>query len=275
MRCLPLFGLMVSFCFILPAQDTDKEDEARPVCVMKTSMGSIHLELFADEAPKTVANFIGLAEGTKEFTDPSTDKKAKRPYYDNLIFHRVIDGFMVQGGCPLGSGSGGPGYKFEDEINADDLGMADLKAMTGGRPHPWLLCQSQQDVQRNITGPLIRKMGIKNEKDFNARRGEYQRRLEELTLKDVYTNQGYQYNSKLKSHKPNKGVIAMANSGPNTNGSQFFINLDDTSHLTGKHTVFGRVIKGMEIVEAIGKVKVGPGSKPGRDVRIISIRKVK
>jgi len=268
---------MAMFCFILCAQHAAGEGEARPVCVVKTSMGSIHLELFADEAPKTVANFIGLAEGAKEFTDPSTSKKAKRPFYDGLIFHRVIDGFMIQGGCPLGNGRGDPGYEFEDEINADDLGLDDLKALTRGRPHGYLLCRSQQDpqFQRSVLGPLLRKMGITSDRDFRDRRAEVQKRLDRLTLKEAYENMGYRYSTKLKSHKPKKGVIAMANSGPNTNGSQFFINLDDTPHLTGKHTVFGRVTKGMAIVEAIGKVKVGPGSKPVRDVRIISVRKAK
>jgi peptidyl-prolyl cis-trans isomerase A (cyclophilin A) len=199
------------------AQEIKKEDPANPVVIMKTNSGNIHLELFKNAAPKTVANFIGLAEGTKEFTDPKTNKKTKRPYYDGLIFHRVIRGFMIQGGDPLGSGRGGPGFKFEDEINADHLGLGKIK-------------------------------------------------------KGVYENQGYVYNDKLKSYRPLKGYIAMANSGPNTNGSQFFINLVDTPHLTGKHTVFGKVIRGMDVVEKIGKTKVAQGSKPVNDVKIITLR---
>ena len=93
-----------------------------PRVLMKTSMGDITLELFDDEAPKTVANFVGLAEGTKEVTDRA-GKKTQKPYFDGLIFHRVIPNFMAQGGCPLGTGSGDPGYKFEDEINAKALGL--------------------------------------------------------------------------------------------------------------------------------------------------------
>ena len=84
--------------------------------IFETSQGTIVARLFEKEAPQTVANFVGLAEGTKEFTDPATGKKAKRPFYDGLAFHRVIPNFMIQGGCPEGSGRGGPGYKFEDEI---------------------------------------------------------------------------------------------------------------------------------------------------------------
>ncbi len=131
-----------------------------PVAVIKTSMGDVHVELFAKEAPKTVANFLGLAEGTKEFKDPKTGEMVKRPYYDGLKFHRVIDDFMIQGGCPLGTGSGDPGFKFEDEIDATALGLADMKAFGGGQPHKWLMLRSQQDFQQKILLPLIRSMGI-------------------------------------------------------------------------------------------------------------------
>jgi peptidyl-prolyl cis-trans isomerase A (cyclophilin A) len=258
------------------AQEVKKEDPANPVVIMKTNQGDIHLELFKNAAPKTVANFIGLAEGTKEFTDPKTGKKTKRHYYDGLIFHRVIRGFMLQGGDPRGTGTGGPGYKFEDEMNAASLGLDQMKAVKkNGGYHRYLPIRSDRDIERLITFPLYRKMGIKSQDDLTARKEEVQRKVMNLTLKDVYENQGYVYSDTLKSHLPKKGVIAMANSGPNTNGSQFFINLEDTPHLTGKHTVFGKVIKGMDVVEKIGKTKVGAGSKPVKEVRIISIRLLK
>ena len=159
--------------------------------LIKTNHGDIHVELFSDEAPKTVENFVELAEGRREFTDPKTGQKVQRPFYDGLIFHRVIADFMLQGGCPQGTGTGGPGYQFEDEFG---------------------------------------------------------------------------------SREPTRGVLAMANSGPNTNGSQFFINLVDTPWLMGKHTVFGKVTKGMDVVDKIGGVAVDGGSKPIEDVKIISIR---
>jgi peptidyl-prolyl cis-trans isomerase A (cyclophilin A) len=146
-----------------------------------TSEGSFTIELFDAEAPNTVANFVGLAEGTKEWTDPKSGQKVRRPFYDGLIFHRVIDGFMLQGGDPLGTGTGGPGYKFADEF------------------HP-----------------------------------------------------------KLKHTKP--GILSMANAGPNTNGSQFFITLDATPWLDNRHSVFGEVIEGLDIVQKIGRT---PTSKPG------------
>jgi len=230
MRNRLFFGLSLGLCSLVSAEDFSREDAENPVCQIRTSMGDIYVEMFVKEAPKTVRNFIDLAEGRKEFTDPKTGKKVTRHFYDDLVFHRVIKGFMIQGGCPLGNGRGGPGYKFEDEINAEDLGLDDKKVMT--------------------------------------QRGR-------LTLKEALENMGYRYNRKLKSHHPKKGVLAMANSGPNTNGSQFFINLVDTPHLAGKHTVFGKVVKGMGVVEAIGDVAVGAGSRPVKDVRVISIREVK
>jgi len=148
-----------------------------------TSMGNFTVLLLEQDAPKTVANFVGLAEGTKEWTDPKTGQKVKRPYYDGLIFHRIIDGFMIQGGDPLGVGTGGPGYKFEDE-----------------------------------------------------------------------------FSPKLRHSK--EGILSMANSGPNTNGGQFFITLGPTPHLDNKHSVFGEVVEGMDVVRKIGKVKVGMNDKP-------------
>ncbi len=142
-----------------------------------TSEGSFTIRLFEKEAPKTVANFIGLAEGTKEWKDPSTGEKKTEPFYNGVAFHRIIDGFMIQGGDRLGTGTGGPGYNFADEF------------------HP----------ARRHTGA---------------------------------------------------GVLSMANSGPNTNGSQFFITLGPTPHLDNRHSVFGEVIEGMDIVKRIGSVQV-------------------
>jgi peptidyl-prolyl cis-trans isomerase A (cyclophilin A) len=165
---------------------------------LETSMGDITAKLFEKETPKTVANFVGLAEGTKEWLDPKTKKWLKQPFYDGLTFHRVIPNFMIQAGCPLGTGTGGPGYKFEDEIVPE-----------------------------------------------------------------------------LKHSKP--GILSMANAGPNTNGSQFFITHRATSHLDGKHTVFGEVISGQDIVVAIANVKTGANNKPLEPVTIkkVTIIRVK
>jgi cyclophilin family peptidyl-prolyl cis-trans isomerase len=248
-----------------------------PMCLIKTSRGDIYVRLFASETPKTVENFIDLAEGTKEFTDPNTKQTVKRPFYDNLVFHRVIKDFMIQGGCPLGTGTGDPGYKFADEINADALGLDKLKVLNEkSQPHPWLSVRSQEDFDNLIKNPLLRAMGITTQDQMKARMDEFNRRIDQLTLKEAYANLGYRYNPALKSHAPKRGVLAMANSGPNTNGSQFFINLVDTPWLTGKHTVFGEVVKGMDVVDKIGAVPVDArSSKPLEPVRILSIRPIK
>jgi len=158
-----------------------------------TSEGRFTIQLFDQDAPRTVENFVGLAEGTKEWTDPRTGRKSTAPYYNGTVFHRVIDAFMIQGGDPLGQGTGGPGYKFGDEFSP-------------------------------------------------------------------------------KRRHAKAGVLSMANSGPNTNGGQFFITLVATPWLDDKHSVFGEVTEGMDVVNKIGKT---PTSKPGdRPIKPITIESV-
>jgi peptidyl-prolyl cis-trans isomerase A (cyclophilin A) len=159
--------------------------------IIKTSEGSITCELFTKEAPNTVANFVGLATGTKEFKDSKTGQMVKRPFYNGLIFHRVIPGFMIQGGDPLGDGTGGPGYQFDNE------------------------------------------------------------------------------NTEMSFSKP--GVLAMANAGPNTNGSQFFITVAPTPNLQGDYNVFGQVIAGQDVADKISKVPTGLQDVPVTPVVIESI----
>ena len=148
-----------------------------------TTEGTFKIKLFPDKAPKTVENFISLAEGGK----------TGKPFYDGLVFHRVIPNFMIQGGCPEGTGRGGPGYKFADEFNRD-----------------------------------------------------------------------------LRHSKP--GVLSMANSGPNTNGSQFFITVAETSWLDDKHTVFGEVVEGYDVVEKISKAPRGAQDRPSQEIKINSVK---
>ena len=160
--------------------------------IFETSEGQITCELFPQHAPLTVENFVGLATGTKEFTDPKTRQAAKRPFYDGLTFHRIIPAFMIQGGCPLGTGTGGPGYQFKDEF-AKGVGF----------------------------------------------------------------------------DKP--GKLAMANSGPNTNGSQFFLTTAATPWLTGNHTIFGEVVEGQDIADKISNVPRNRQDKPNKDVVVKSV----
>ncbi len=250
-----------------------KEYADDPICLIKTSMGDIYVELFIQEAPETVANFLNLAEGKKEYTNTKGEKVTGN-FYDNLIFHRVIKNFMIQGGCPLGNGTSGPGYKFADEINANALGLDKIKAFDPEKgPHPFLLIQTERDFYVVMLIPLFQKMGIKSQQDLEARQVEVQKALMDLTIKDCYANLGYKYSETLKSHPPKRGCLAMANSGPNTNGSQFFITVEDADWLQGKHTVFGKVLQGMDIVDQIATVKADRTSRPVQDVKIISIRK--
>ena len=275
MRNIILTGIMM-LCILTAGigWTAEKKQKENPVYVIQTTFGDIEVELFQDEAPKTVANFIGLAEGTKEFKDSKTGKTVKRPFYDGLIFHRVIKNFMIQGGCPLGNGQGGPGYVFDDEIDAKALGLDKIKAFDPQKgPHRFLAIRNEQEFQRNLLAPLFQKMNITSQQELDKRKAEFEARLESLTLMEAYENLGYVYSDKGSKHAPVRGALAMANAGPNTNGSQFFINLVDTDWLAGKHTVFGKVVKGMDVVDKIGAVEVDSQNKPVKDVKIISIRR--
>jgi peptidyl-prolyl cis-trans isomerase A (cyclophilin A) len=183
-----LFLLAILLFSMANAFSAENAEKKGPLyATLKTSMGDIVIQLFDDKAPKTVANFVGLATGTKEWTEPKTGEKVKRPLYSGTIFHRVIPGFMIQGGDPLGNGTGGPGYRFEDEFN-----------------------------------PTLRH---------------------------------------------NKaGILSMANAGPHTNGSQFFITYKETPFLDGKHSVFGEVVKGQEVVVTIANVSRDFRDRPIKDV---------
>ncbi len=252
------------------------EEAKNPVVTMVTNHGEVTIELLAKSAPATVKNFIGLAEGTKEWTSP-TGEKVTKPFYDGLIFHRVINNFMIQGGCPSGTGRGKPGYTFKDEINADSLGLNEAKVFnkeTG--VHKNLKIYPPQQIQQMIAQPIFKKLGIDSQETLEAKQTEFEQELvkyrETLTIKDLYTSMGYNYDNKLTSFPMNTGYLAMANSGPNSNGSQFYINLKDNHYLNGKHTVFGKVTAGMEVVQKIAIVKTGARDVPEEKVQIISIR---
>jgi cyclophilin family peptidyl-prolyl cis-trans isomerase len=256
--------------------ESKKKKVENPTVVVKTSHGEFEAELFADEAPKTVKNFVALAEGKRPFINPKTSKEEKRPFFDGLVSHRIIPKFMIQLGCPLANGKGGPGYQFEDEINAKALGLDKEKAfvvkngkLAGG--HPKMSLQ-QHEMQRYVMPVIDKKVGIKDPRNRGEKMAEITAELAKLSIKDVYELVGYKYNDKLKSRKPLRGTLAMANSGPNTNGSQFFISTVDNDYLAGKHTVFGKVTKGMDVVDKIGALGRGPAGKPTETVKIISIR---
>jgi cyclophilin family peptidyl-prolyl cis-trans isomerase len=250
--------------------------QERPVIVMETSMGQIKIELWNDIAPKTVDNFVGLATGEKEWTDPKTGSKVKKPFYDGLIFHRVIDDFMIQGGCPLGTGTGGPGYAFEDECY-DTANAAELKGKISDE-------QIAQKVFIEVMVPYLRStqtpdkdiLAIAQECQTSQSGAPIMRKPIEYYLEKTGRKTPLYSEGKLKA-SVDYGTICMANSGPNTNGSQFFIvtKKDGCAWLNGKHTVFGKVIEGMDVVGKIEKVKKLPGDKPADNVVIKKITTLK
>ncbi len=259
MMCLALFTLG---CEQKVQYENPMSDEKNPVVKMQTTAGDIYIELFEQDAPATVANFVELAEGKKEFTDAKSKQKAKRPFYDGLKFHRVIKNFMLQGGCPLGTGTGDPGYKFKDEINAVSLGLDSIKV------------QDAQYAAREAQMYVGRKLNLQSQADVEARMPEIQQemaQLAEMNLADLYAASGYVYDPALQSHQAVRGALAMANSGPNTNGSQFFINQIDTPWLDGKHTVFGQVVKGLEVVDKICNAPANQ-DQPAPEIKIVSLR---
>ncbi|MEM7247046.1 MAG: peptidylprolyl isomerase [Acidobacteriota bacterium] len=248
--------------------------DPRPRVILETNHGSIELELDREAAPKTVANFLGLAGGTKEFTDHGTKEKVKRPFYDGLTFHRIIDGFMLQGGCPLGRGTGGPGYKFPNEVNASALGLDRHRVLTAeGAPHPWLHVRGPEEIGSKVIAPIVRHLGIKSQEEYGQRVDEVMKLINEMSLQEFREIEGYRHDAELPtSHRPARGTLGMANAGPNSNGSQFFICTGDAPWLTGKHTMFGRVVHGMDVVDRIGKLPVGEADRPLEPVVIESIR---
>lgn len=243
-----------------------------------TSLGVIRCRLFDEATPLTVRTFADLAEGRREFTDLATGQAVKRPYFDGLTFHRVVPGFMIQGGDPKGDGTGGPGFSFKDEINAVSLGLDREKVLTGQVLHPQ--CQHMQpQFYRAYILPRLQARGLgptSTQAEVNAALGAILPQLQAITLLDFYRDLGYAYDAALPaSRRPVRGVIAMANSGANTNGSQFFILVGDAPHLTGKHTVFGEVVEGMAVADAIAAVPRGERDRPNEPVRIVSIREAK
>lgn len=208
--------------------------------IIQTSNGDMIVELFPEEAPRTVQNFIDLSQGEKDFFGEKGVER--RPFYDGLKFHRVIPDFMAQGGCPRGDGTGGPGYRFEDEINAKYLGLDKLKI------------KDSRAYEMHLQKAILQEFNIQSREALEEKRSQIEESFAsglELPVIEVLHRNGYRFNEVLKSRKALKGSLAMANAGPNTNGSQFFINQVDTPHLNGLHTVFGQLIEGYEVLDKI------------------------
>ncbi|MBC2607559.1 peptidylprolyl isomerase [Pelagicoccus albus] len=264
--------LIISAGLLLAALSGCAKKETQYHATIRTNMGEIVVRLFETDAPKTVKNFMDLADGTRFLKDGESVAQAK-PFYDGLIFHRVIPDFMIQGGDPLGTGMGGPGYTFEDETYTPGLPMNGVIETE----------ERAKYVFQNVVAPHLREYRGESPIEFIAdlySKMEEARGYEpmfEIQVQEVLDALEYQEplldKGELLNHV-DYGTLCMANSGPNTNGSQFFIvtNKEGTPWLDGKHTVFGKVISGMEVAEAISKVETDPNDKPLEDVIIESIR---
>ena len=271
------FGLILANS-VLADQTTARqamENPSNPLFSMATSQGEIFIELFARETPNNVANFTALAEGKIEIIDESTDTTFKPRYYDGMRFHRVIPGFVIQSGSPSYSPLGGPEELLQDEINADFLGLDEALVLNpDGSFHEILSINEKIDFDSAILRPLYVEMNIETQADLVARQYEVLDRLGAMTLKEVYENLGYRYINDMPSHRVSRGTIALANSGPDQNGPEFFINLIDADYLTGKHTVIGQVVEGMDIADRIGNYPVDPLRFTRLSTVIYTIRRV-
>jgi cyclophilin family peptidyl-prolyl cis-trans isomerase len=251
----------------------DMEDLRNPLVIFQTTRGDFVAELFPSEAPQTVANFMALAAGSKAFVDTRSGNEVMRPFYDGLVFHRVINNFLIQGGSPDGTATGSPGFSIPDEINAVSLGLDLMPVLDPqGYPNPILGIRNQEDFQQRVLLPLYRALGIDNQAAIEARIAQVDERLRAMSVKDLYELQGYRYMQSSLSRAPLRGMLVMAGGGSEGNGSQFFVTLSDAPWLTGRHTVFGRIRAGMEVVDTIGRIPVGADNRPLDPVSILLVR---
>jgi cyclophilin family peptidyl-prolyl cis-trans isomerase len=246
-----------------------------PLLLMRTSRGDIYLELLPASAPRNVANFIALAEGTAELAHPLTGERVRMPYYDNLSFHRVLPGYLVQAGRSVDPERPRPDSLLPDEINANQLGLHRINVLgPGNRPHAWLNIQNREDFERLLLAPLYRRLGIESEYDLAPRQFEVLRLLQEMTLQQAYENYGYRFSNTLAPHRPSRGSLVLANTGPDTNAAEFFIPVQDAPWLTGTHTVIGQVVHGLDVVDRIHQQSAGRLSSPSATAIIYDIRQL-
>ncbi|MBI3395207.1 MAG: peptidylprolyl isomerase [Spirochaetia bacterium] len=243
--------LVVAFAGAAECKDKAKLVPNKPglYAVIETDKGDVPVELYPESAPKTVQNFIDLA---------------KKGFYKGILFHRVIPDFMAQTGDPTGTGSGGPGYQFEDEISAEALGLHKLQV----KDAPQYARQAQMLA--------VKRLNIRSQDELNKNMSRFQAELQALgnkTVKELLTDTGYKYQDGLPSKPVARGTLAMANAGPNTNGSQFFLSQVDNLYLNGLHTVFGQMIGGNEILDKI--VAAGNSKSKIVDITIIDKRAAK
>jgi cyclophilin family peptidyl-prolyl cis-trans isomerase len=274
---LLIFSLLTSLNTALADTSTAlvaMEDSQNPLIRISTSKGEMYLELYPLEAPNNVENFIALAEGEKEFTNLKTGEPIQSRYYNGMRFHRVVPGFIIQAGSPAINPLGLQVSLLNDEINANALGLDQIPALNpDGSFADVLNIESKPDFHEEILTPLYSQRNITDVEAALSRQYQVLETLQELSVKSAYENQGYRYDDSLESRPIERGTVALANSGPDSNGSEFFISLTAAEWLWGKYTVIGKVVEGQEVMDSIGNTAIDPGQFSSLSTLIYSVRK--
>lgn len=235
------------------------EDSSNPLLKFATSRGDIYIELLPREAPRNAANILALTIGEKEIEDTESGFVFRPNYYDGQRFHRVVPGFVIQTGAAVNHPLGAPGALLPDEINANNLGLDRQQVMLpNGNVNPMLDINDREEFENQILKVLYADMGITTKEELEEQQQRVYQRLQALSIKELYELQGYRYQIRFSTRPVSRGIVALANSGPNSNAAEFFISLTDSPSLTGKYTVVGRVVEGMEVADAIGATEISP-----------------
>ena len=274
---LLIFSLLASLNTALADTSTAllaMEDSQNHLVRISTSQGEMYLELFPLEAPNNVENFIALADGKKEFTNQSTGEPIQARYYNGMRFHRVVPGFIIQAGSPANNPLGLQVNLLDDEINANALGLDQIPALNpDGSFADVLNIESKPDFHEEILTPLYLQRNITDVEAVLSRQYQVLEILQNLSVKSVYENQGYRYDDSLPGRPIERGTVALANSGPDSNGPEFFISLTTAEWLSGKYTVIGKVIEGQEVMDSIGNTAIDPSQFSSLSTLIYSVRK--
>lgn len=275
-----VIGLLASSGLNSVRADTDSalqamEDSANPLIQLDTARGDIYIELLPAEAPDNVGRILALIRGELEIEDPVNGFSFQPRYYDGMRFHRVIPGFVIQTGAAVNHPLGEPGEPLADEINADALGLNQEPLMLpDGSFNKLLGVANREAFESQVLEPLYADLNIGSAEVLENRQYQVLDRLQSLSVKELYQLQGYRYRTDIQTRPIQRGIVALANRGPNSNSGEFFIALDDEPTLTGKYTVIGRVVEGMDVADAIGSSAVDPQRYSRLSTVIYSARQV-
>ncbi|MEC7079574.1 MAG: peptidylprolyl isomerase [Pseudomonadota bacterium] len=251
------------------------EDASNPLMLVSTSAGPIYVEMLPAEAPENVARFIEYTVGEVPLVETDSTPTASLGYYNGSRFHRVIPNFIIQAGSPEHIAHGRPRDYLADEINASALGLDRLPViLQAGEINPLLNTDSQQEFARRVLEPLYRQLGINSTEQLKTEESTIIDTLQSLTVMRLYEFEGYRYQNSYPTRAVTRGIVALANDGPNRNGPEFFILLRDAPWLDGRYTVIGRVVEGMETADKIGSKSIHPVTPDSDSSRIYSIRKL-